>query len=97
MSDYISISRDTAYEKLFQLPCKIDEDGYRWVLSRDVAHMIDEIPAFDVRPVVHGRWAFYAGGLVKCLACGYEYTDRLECDNFCGNCGADMKPAGVPV
>ena len=42
------ISRETAIEELYKLPCKIDEDGYRWVLSRDVAHMIDDLPAMKI-------------------------------------------------
>ena len=44
-----------------------------------------------------GRFENYLGedvGLVKCTACGYEYTDRLECTNFCGNCGAKMEGDG---
>ncbi len=44
----------------------------------------------DYRKVVKGRWVPWAGGLVGCSVCGYEYTDYLECKNFCGNCGADM-------
>lgn len=39
---------EAAIDELYKLPCKIDEDGYRWVLSRDVAHMIDSIPDADV-------------------------------------------------
>ena len=46
------------------------------------------------RPIVYGRWESYAGGLVRCTACGYEYTDRVECQNFCGNCGAIMRNDG---
>lgn len=38
-----------------------------------------------------GQWEYWAGGLRKCPVCGHEYTDYLECYNFCGNCGADMR------
>lgn len=44
----------------------------------------------DVAPVKRGTWIKYAGHLVKCSVCGYEYIDRIECDAFCGNCGARM-------
>lgn len=47
-----------------------------------------------MRPVVYGRWESWAAGLVRCTACGHEYTDRIECLNFCGNCGANMRNDG---
>jgi hypothetical protein len=37
-----------------------------------------------------GRWRRWAGGLVACTCCNYEYTDKLECADYCGNCGAKM-------
>ena len=46
--------------------------------------------AEDVAPVVHGEWKKYAGNLVFCSVCGYKYLDYIECDNYCGNCGAKM-------
>jgi hypothetical protein len=94
------ISREAASDKLYKLPCKIDEDGYRWVLSRDVTHMIDEIPAADVRTVIRGTWIETApineetgvplivkGPHLKCSNCGSVEFRR----NFCPNCGADMR------
>ena len=38
-----------------------------------------------------GRWETWAGSLMKCSACGYEYCDRVEASRFCGNCGARME------
>lgn len=38
----------------------------------------------------HGHWEQWAGNLEKCSVCGYEYTDLIECRNYCGNCGAKM-------
>lgn len=49
------------------------------------SHMI------EVAEVVRGRWEYWAGHLAKCPVCGYEYTDLLECNNYCGNCGARME------
>lgn len=43
----------------------------------------------DAVEVVHARWEEECG-LPKCPVCGYEYTDYLECKNYCGNCGAKM-------
>lgn len=52
---------------------------------------IDEIPAADVAPVVHGRWeeirdpyGKIEGWLCKC---GREVKCK---DNYCPNCGAKM-------
>lgn len=55
MSD--CISREAAIDGIYKdLLCKIDEDGYRWVLSRDVCDMLYKLPTVDVRPVVRGEW-----------------------------------------
>lgn len=51
---------------------------------------IENAPTVEAEPVRHGHWEYWAGNLVKCSVCGYEYTDWLECDNYCGNCGAKM-------
>ena len=45
---------------------------------------IKEIPAADVAPVVHGRWA----GTV-CTACGESTSFYYDC-NYCPWCGAKM-------
>ena len=44
----------------------------------------------EYAPVKHGHWEYWAGHLARCSVCGYEYTDLLECDNYCSNCGAQM-------
>lgn len=36
-------------------------------------------------------WETWAGDLLKCPACKHEYTDAVECTNFCGNCGAPLQ------
>jgi uncharacterized protein (DUF983 family) len=46
--------------------------------------IIDEVKKQD------GTWEYWAGNLARCSVCGYEYTDYLECNNYCGNCGARM-------
>ena len=49
---------------------------------------IKEIPAADVAPVVHGRWA----GTV-CTACGESTSFYYDC-NYCPWCGAKMDEEG---
>lgn len=57
---------------------------------------IDDVPAADVRPVVHGHWVAVNFHTVKCPICGFE-MDIMKVDdhilnhaNFCTNCGTDM-------
>lgn len=45
-NDYIS--REAAWNGIYNCPTKTDADGYIWVRTKDVAHMIDDIPAADV-------------------------------------------------
>lgn len=73
------------------------QDGSDPVINRLVAVVIEnacerleKLPDVQHTPAAPGRWERWAGGLVRCSVCGYEYTDRVECDNFCGNCGAKM-------
>lgn len=53
---------------------------------------IAEAPTVEAELIRHGRWELREGfnHLVKCNVCGHEYIDYLECDNYCGNCGAKM-------
>ena len=48
---------------------------------------IDEVPAEDVAPVVHGRWKPYRKNLGKCSECGEVVQIR---SNYCPDCGAKM-------
>ena len=52
---------------------------------------IDDAPYSEIICFQSGTWEYWAGNLARCPVCGYEYTDYLERDNFCGNCGADMR------
>lgn len=54
---------------------------------------IDEMPAIDAEPVVHGRWigkpiAGYS--TVRCSACRSVFSENNGKWNYCPNCGAVM-------
>ena len=53
-----------------------------------------EIPAADVAPVVHGRWAHLGGDEWCCSACGFVITTEGSWDKptkkYCEDCGARM-------
>ena len=60
-----------------------------------VARMVEDAPAADAAPVVHGRWIdteFYGPHhmtIVQCSACKNESEGSLD-DAFCPMCGAKM-------
>lgn len=68
---------------------------------QDVIRDIDETPADDVAPVVHGKWIIkkmdnFRKYEVTCSNCGWvsmenydSYNDPSEF-NYCPNCGAKM-------
>ena len=61
---------------------------------------IEQIPAADVAPVVHGRWlkAPYKYLVGTCSVCGCEPlmpSFRATPYNFCPNCGAMMDEEAV--
>ena len=52
--------------------------------------LIDEIPAADVAPVVHGKWIMHDdefGLTCECSAC---HIETMGDGNYCPNCGAKM-------
>ena len=55
---------------------------------------IEDIPAADVAPVVHGRWAHLGGDEWCCSACGFVITTEGSWDKptkkYCEDCGAKM-------
>lgn len=58
-----------------------------------VLEYVENLPAADVAPVVHGRW-MESGPLLECQSCGEIYS-RLGGNagklwNYCPNCGAKM-------
>lgn len=77
---------------------KFIQDTFKAMFKR-----IDNAPAADVVPVVHGRWEHLEDGwfdLWKCSACGdewtfeYDPTDSETKVNYCPNCGARMDGDG---
>ena len=85
--------RNGKYKTLYEIgeaPCRACEID-------DVLNDVEGFPAADVRPVVRGNWIDPADYVCyKCSVCG-QYHNQ-ECglnapifDNFCPNCGADMR------
>lgn len=56
--------------------------------------LLDEIPAADVAPVVHGRWVHLGGDEWCCSACGFvistEGSWEKPTKKYCEDCGVKM-------
>lgn len=63
------------------------------------AQMLEQLPAADVAPVVHGRWVKHTKmhGFVYCSVCKDVYLDEEWLRDgkwgYCPNCGARMDGA----
>ena len=73
----------------------IDREKAKRLLHIEYAYaaeqLLDEIPAADIAPVVHGRWVRKNEWTFVCPNCdyvdAYPFDDRY---NYCPNCGAKM-------
>lgn len=66
-----------------------------WGFGRkNIQDMINGIPAADVAPVVHTRWAHLGGDEWCCPVCGFVITTEGSWDKptkkYCEDCGAKM-------
>lgn len=68
-----------------------DKNRRTWAKAICVLH---DLPAADVAPVVHGRWAHLGGDEWCCSACGFVITTEGSWDKptkkYCEDCGARM-------
>lgn len=71
----------------------VGKELYRAQLSErtGIKHMIIDMPAADVVPVVHGEWISAGAITSKCSCCRHtELNTRAKEYNYCPNCGAKM-------
>ena len=75
----------------------IDREKAKRLLHIEYAYaaeqLLDEIPAADVAPVVHGRWIHYPDcGVTKFSHCGWSIEECWE-SKRCPECGTKMDGA----
>ena len=98
------ISREATIKRIKEVYC-VGCNSYHGVRCRacgtgDAIDIIEDAPAADVAPVVHGRWDdsgryTFPGGstAVRCTNCGCALTVseyHLNNWNYCPVCGAKM-------
>lgn len=101
MAEYIE--RRALFRKLCEFwNIPLDWDGGVNEICEDAFTVIEDFPAADVAPVVHGRWVAVDGDSPcdewDCTACGQRRTYMCEMDAddmkefypYCPNCGARM-------
>lgn len=100
MDEYISRKAAIAYIREQSEECQKafeelgGESGIYADAYNDLAEDFYSIPAADVAPVVHGRWAHLGGDEWCCAACGFVITTEGSWDKptkkYCEDCGAKM-------
>lgn len=67
---------------------------HAWAKGLEPSQYIEALPAADVAPVVHTRWAHIGGDEWCCSACGFVITTEGSWDKptkkYCEDCGAKM-------
>ena len=58
------------------------------------AQMLEQLPAADVAPVVHGRWIEEGSLIITCSECKRGYNLIAKYTHYCPNCGAKMDGGG---
>lgn len=65
-----------------------DSQEIPYLLAAKVLRGVEDAPAADVAPVVHGAWQV-TDRFKACSVCGYAFA-RLLPDKYCPHCGAKM-------
>lgn len=68
-------------------------DSHYFTGELSLKETIDSVPSADVRPVRHGRWLIKTIRGDKRTVCSECLLETGTCyeENFCPNCGADMR------
>lgn len=82
-----------ALDKALTAAAAHDKDKNRRTWAKAIC-ILHDLPAADVAPVVHGRWAHLGGDEWCCSACGFVITTEGSWDKptkkYCEDCGARM-------
>ena len=95
MDDFIS--REATIKRIKEVYC-VGCNSYHGVRCRacgtgDAIDIIEDAPAADVAPVVHGRWGTHSDRpdslICSVCNCGFDMW-KHDPHNYCPNCGAKM-------
>lgn len=100
MAEYIEREALKRVLRVWITECMINGDNEIADGFRDCIDLIDDSPAADVAPVVHGRWIWHERYFeYECSACKCRFDfnntygifdHTFENGDYCPNCGARM-------
>lgn len=80
--------------KYIEQSAAIEAVKHAWAKGLEPSQYIEALPAADVAPVVHTRWAHLGGDEWCCPVCGFVITTEGSWDKptkkYCEDCGAKM-------
>lgn len=79
-------------EKLKEALCPYSDTNYAQDMET-ILRIVDELPAVDVAPVVHGYWIEHIDSYenyCECSVCHYSPDSPLDETPYCPHCGAKM-------
>ena len=86
---------DAMYHEAFEIDSEMQKwDSGCWVRYKMFENAIDEAPTIEPK---HGEWIMHIDDLFpcestqECSVCHAEQLINGNDDNFCPNCGADMR------
>lgn len=85
MAEYIE--RESLEKDGWYLQRHVYGDGYAAIETKP----LKEVPSADVRPVVRARWEEFGEAKQKFYSCSNCFATLYRWDNYCPNCGADMR------
>lgn len=90
-TEYVKLRRKSGYDDGARIDGKI--------VAQLIERAIDNLPAADVAPIVHGEWIEQPDATHFCSECGKDalweqydnYCFREKLSDICPNCGAKME------
>jgi hypothetical protein len=90
--DFIVDSIRKSFDFYYQIPIYPSDREVQNIVNR-VKRIVQELPAADVAPVVHGEWVVEeerTGNYSHCSQCGIRCRGYAPNYKYCPNCGAKM-------
>lgn len=78
----------------YVVPSDVDKESYVRGWNDVIDGIIETMPTADVAEVKHGKWIWQGSifeGCWVCSECNHSFYQGYGNENFCPNCGADMR------
>ena len=89
MAEYIT--KEAAIKAIENADCAVIAYCAESCEADCLREIIENVPAADVVPVVHGSWDDDGHGIIICSECGSGYNLISRYAHYCPSCGARME------